>query len=200
VGVLVLACVVLATDAWGLRGRVPLLRATSTARVTGGWGLLGGLLLLSLVLAVRAPGSPSPAAAHAARQTPPPASGPAALAGVATASPVAPTTTPSPQPTPTPTVAPRRSPTASPPPVTFLNPPLWSPGGQFVTVSVRTSPLTACSIAVGYQPAPTLDPATSSGTGDVSWTWKVSRQAPTGTWPITVTCGRGTATTQIVLP
>jgi len=104
-----------------------------------------------------------------------------------------------PTPTPTPTATPRRTASPAPTTVTFLNAPLASRGGQTVTLLVRTTAGTASSIVVGYQPPPGLDPATSSSTGSVSWTWRVSRQASAGTYPITVTCGGGAATTQIVL-
>src|SRR5262245_18675028 len=197
-GVLVLACVVLAADAWGLRGRVPLLRSTDPARVAAAWGLAGCLLLAGLVLAVRSSAPSSPAGARTALRTPPQAQ--AALPAHLSPSPArpSPTPTPSPSPVPTPSPTPRRTPTPGPA-VTFLNAPLSSSRGQTVTLQVHTAPNTACSINVGYQPPPALNPATSSGTGAVSWTWRVSRQAADGSWPITVTCGGSTATAQIVL-
>jgi len=205
-GILVLACVVLKINPRGLRSHVPLLRSANPAHVTGGWLLIGCLVLFSLVLAVRPPGAPSTAGAHTARHIPPsaPLGGPTAVPGTTTPSPVAPTPSAEASPSPSPTPSPTRIPTSRPAPaataVTFLNAPLSSRGGQIVTLFVRTNPDTACSIEVGYpQPPPGLDPAMSSRTGDVSWTWRVSRQAPPGSYPITVSCGRAAATTQITL-
>jgi hypothetical protein len=69
--------------------------------------------------------------------------------------------------------------------------------GQRIAFSVRTTAHTACSIAIGYASAPALPPALPNAAGDASWTWIVGRQAPLGTWPITVGCGTGSGKTTI---
>ena len=205
-GSLVPASVALASGAWGMRRRVPLLGSAlgsaNPAHLAAGCAL-AACLLAGLVLGVRSAGSSPPAAGHPAGHARPPvlAAGPTAAPVLVSPSPppTAPAT-PSPSPSPTPSPTPLRTPTPAPPPIAFLNAPLSSVSqGQSVTLLVRTAPGTTCSIAVGYQPAPGLNPATANGAGQVSWTWRVSRQTQPGTWPITVTCGGSTATTQIVL-
>jgi hypothetical protein len=90
-------------------------------------------------------------------------------------------------------------PTPAPPAVRFLDAPLSVRPGQRVTLRARAEPDAECSIQVGYTGAPSLDTATADSDGSLSWTWRVSRQAPTGTWPITVSCGARTASTNITV-
>jgi micrococcal nuclease len=104
-------------------------------------------------------------------------------------------------------------PTASPPAtaspvtaqtvVTFLNAPLTVAHGQNATLKVRTAANTSCSIEVDYSSGPSsaagLAAKTSDGAGKVSWTWKVGTNTTRGSWPITVTYGRGSAQTHITV-
>jgi hypothetical protein len=67
------------------------------------------------------------------------------------------------------------------------------PGGA-ASISVKTLPGSACTIAVTYtdkkvsSTAAGLPPATADDFGTVSWDWVVDTWAPDGTWPATVTC------------
>ncbi len=99
----------------------------------------------------------------------------------------------------TPTPAPARQPRRAPPAVTFLDAPLSARLGQRVTLQAQAEPNTECSIQIGYAGAPVLGTATSDSSGGVSWTWRVSGRAPTGTWPITVACGSRTGSTSLIL-
>jgi micrococcal nuclease len=87
--------------------------------------------------------------------------------------------------------------------VTFVNAPLTVPHGQNATLQVKTAPNTSCSIEVDYKSGPStaagLVPKTSDGAGNVSWTWKVGANTTPGAWPITVTCGGGSAQTHITV-
>jgi micrococcal nuclease len=87
--------------------------------------------------------------------------------------------------------------------VTFLNAPLTVPHGQNATLQARTTPNTSCSIEVDYASGPStaagLVAKTSDGGGNVSWTWKVGTNTTRGSWPITVTCGSGSAQTHITV-
>jgi len=204
-GLLVLVTVVLAVDAWGLRGRVPLLRSHDMLHAAAGWAMIGGLLLGAAVLAGPAQASPS-SGSPTARVTAP--NSPRTVAPLPSAeppqNPAVIVESPSPSPTPSPTTSPSPTPTRSPSPspprgVTFLNAPLSARLGRPVSLAVLTAPNTSCSISVGYTSAPDLSNATSDSQGNVRWTWRVSRFAPAGTWPIVVSCGGVTATTQITL-
>jgi micrococcal nuclease len=109
--------------------------------------------------------------------------------------------------TPPATASPKPTPTVSPPPapvqtgVTFLNAPLTVARGQNATLQVKTAANTSCSISVVYKSGPStaagLGPATSDAAGNVAWTWKVGATTTPGAWPITVTCGSGSAQTKI---
>jgi len=85
--------------------------------------------------------------------------------------------------------------------VTFLNAPLTVGRGSNATLKAKTSPNTACSIEVDYKSGPStaagLVTKTSDSAGNVSWTWKVGANTTPGAWPITVTCGDGSAETHI---
>src|SRR5262245_22636269 len=97
----------------------------------------------------------------------------------------------------TPTPSPTRAPTALP--VVFINAPLSTERGEQVTVRVRTTAHTACTITIGYPSAPALSPDESGADGVAAWTWQVRKNAPRGTWPLAVTCGSSTASSQITI-
>lgn len=94
---------------------------------------------------------------------------------------------------------PRSSPLPTHVSIALLNAPLTAHRGRSVSLQARTTPSTLCSIDIGYASAPSLDPITSDAGGEVSWMWRVAGPAPTGTWPVTVTCGGASATTQLVV-
>jgi hypothetical protein len=115
--------------------------------------------------------------------------------------------TPTPHATPSPT-PPAPSPTPTPPApaqtvVTFLNAPLTVHRGSNATLQVKTAANTSCSIEVDYKSGPStaagLVTKNSDGAGSVSWTWKVGANTTPGSWPITVTCGDGSAQTHITV-
>ena len=87
--------------------------------------------------------------------------------------------------------------------VTFVNAPLTVKRGSNATLQAKTSANTSCSIEVDYKSGPStaagLVTKNSDGAGNVSWTWKVGANTTPGAWPITVTCGDGTAQTQITV-
>lgn len=63
--------------------------------------------------------------------------------------------------------------------------------GDEASVSVRTLPGSSCTIDIGYTDAPSSKDSgfalhTADEYGTVSWNWAVS--APTGSWPVKVTC------------
>jgi hypothetical protein len=103
----------------------------------------------------------------------------------------------------TPTVIP----VESPPPVVaqtvvmFVNAPLTAKRGSNAALQVKTVPNTSCSIEVDYKSGPStaagLVTKNSDGAGNVSWTWTVGANTTPGAWPIRVTCGNGSAQTQI---
>jgi len=162
--------------------------------------MVGFLIVTILTLAV--PGSLSASREHSSRPTSP-------LRHTAGASPVAvtprwtPATIPEvaapPTPTTIPVVAAPVTPRPTAQPVSFLNAPLSAQRSQTVTLRVKTAPNTACSIDVGYPSGTELDSAISDGAGNVSWTWRVGRHVPPGTWPIVVSCQPGTASTYITV-
>lgn len=191
-GIVTLGIVILATNAWNVRGRLPLLRSADPRVAAGGWVVVGGLVLVATILVLAAPGGLS-AGGNAARTSSPP--GPAAGPSLV---PVTPSPTPSLSPTPTarPVTA---TPRPTPPSVTFLNAPLSVQPGQTVTLRVATTRNTDCSISIGYPSGPDLDPATSDAAGNVSWTWRVGKHVDPGSWPVTVSCRSGTASTRIIV-
>jgi hypothetical protein len=117
-GLLTLATVVLATNAWELRGRVPLLRSRDAVHVAGGWSLVAGVLLLTGALAVPGHGPTSPARPQASRpastQAPSPTPAQATPSTVVAAPPPPPTLAPSH--TPAPHTIPAIAPTLRPAP------------------------------------------------------------------------------------
>lgn len=103
----------------------------------------------------------------------------------------------------TPTPPPTASPVAAQAVVTFVNAPLTVAHGSNATLQVKTAPNTSCSIEVDYKSGPStaagLVAKNSDGAGNVSWTWKVGANTTPGAWPITVTCGAGSAQTHITV-
>ncbi len=101
----------------------------------------------------------------------------------------------------TPTPISTASPVAAQTVVTLVNAPLTVARGHNATLQVKTAPNTSCSIEVDYKSGPStaagLGAATSDITGNVSSTWKVGANTTPGNWPIIVTCGSGSAQTQI---
>jgi uncharacterized protein with FMN-binding domain len=127
--------------------------------------------------------------------TTPLASVPSAVA--ATPSPVA--TTPSPVAT-TPSPAPVKSPApVQVVVVAFLNAPLTVARGNYATLQAKTAASISCSIEVDYSSgastAAGLVAKTSDSAGLISWSWKIGGNTSPGSWPITVTCGSGSART-----
>ena len=181
-GLLTLATVLLAADTWGLQSRVPLLRSEHPLLAGGAWGVIGGLLLLVAILALVGPGPSSSSRGRATLMAPRPL-------------PVAPASAPAT----IPATAPHVTATPTPESVAFLDAPLYVERGHTATLHARTAPNSDCSIEVGYPSPPDLDEATSDGSGIVSWSWRVGKRVEAGSWPITVSCGTGTGTTQITV-
>lgn len=192
---------VMALGIRALRRRVPLPGSWRPTRVVAGWILAGGLLACVALLTVLPHVLASPSGGLASGRSSP--SPPVASSPTASPSPP-PDATPAPvveDPSPVPArpSAPAGAPSPLAASVTFLNAPLAGRRGRSVSLEVRTTPGTVCSIDLGYASAPDLGPATSDAGGGVSWSWRVGGPAPSGSWPVTVTCGGATATTQIVL-
>ena len=103
----------------------------------------------------------------------------------------------------TPTPAESPTPVAAPTVVTLVNAPLTVKRGSNATLQAKTSANTSCSIEVDYMSGPStaagLVTKNSDGAGNVSWTWKVGANTTPGAWPITVTCGGGSAQTRITV-
>lgn len=162
--------------------------------------MVGFLIVTILTLTV--PGSLSTSRQHSSRPTSP-LRHTAAPSRAAVTPPRTPATIPAvaapPTPTTIPVVAAPVTPRPTAPPVSFLNAPLSAQQRQTVTLSVKTAPNTACSIDVGYPSETELDSAMSDGAGNLSWTWRVGNRVPPGTWPITVSCRTGTASTSITV-
>src|SRR5215472_1211886 len=142
------------------------------------------IVMLGVIIGLGTHGSPSGARWNTAGPTQPHAAGMAPAPTVyPQTTPVA--TTPTPLPTPTPIS------------VVFVNAPLTTDRGEQVTLRVRTAAHTPCSISIGYPNAPELSPVDSGADGTVAWRWQVRKNTPRGSWPIDVSCGSGTGTTQI---
>lgn len=106
-------------------------------------------------------------------------------------------TTPTPTPAPTPPPAP--GPTAggsSAITITSVTSPV-NPGAT-ATATAHAAGGASCSITVIYKSGPSsaqgLGPETADGSGAVSWTWTVGSRTTPGSWPVTVTCTGGGAT------
>ncbi len=71
--------------------------------------------------------------------------------------------------------------------------------GSSATLRARTAAGAACTITVVYKSGPSsaqgLGPKTADGSGAVSWTWTVGSRTTPGSWPVTVTCSAGDAST-----
>lgn len=125
---------------------------------------------------------------------------PAASNPPATPKPVA---SPKPKSTPKPTATPRptATPKPSPKPVALTVRIVASPGtvspGSYASVSAATSAGATCSIEVDYASGPSkaagLVMKTVPSSGTVSWTWKVGTRTTAGTWPVYITCQRGSS-------
>jgi len=66
------------------------------------------------------------------------------------------------------------------------------PGGQ-AYLAVKTNPGAVCVVAIMYyKTTPATDaglgPQTADDFGTANWDWKVSPAAPTGFWPVNITC------------
>jgi len=76
--------------------------------------------------------------------------------------------------------------------------------GATATVAARTTPGAQCSIVVRYKSGPSqaqgLGPKTAAANGDVSWSWMVGTRTTPGAWPVTITCGGASASTEVVVP
>lgn len=63
---------------------------------------------------------------------------------------------------------------------------------SYTTLTATTHEGARCSIEVDYASGPStaagLVDKTASGSGAVSWTWKIGGRTTKGTWPIYVTC------------
>jgi hypothetical protein len=188
--------VILATDVWGKRRRLPILGSENPRVAAGGWVVILSLVVVAMILALLARASPPPSREHSARLSLPPVR--TALPSPVAVTPSA-THIPSSTPATIPVAAPRTTPGPTSAGVSFLNAPLSAQRGQTVTLRVQTTPNTDCSISIGYPSAPGLDSATSDAAGTVSWTWTVAKHVRPGSWPITVSCRTGTASTQITV-
>lgn len=184
-GLIALASVILLTDALDLQSRVPILRSDRPLVAAAGWAVISALLLVAAIFVLVRPSSFLPSRERSATNlfAPP-------------AVPVRPSALTSPQPLTIPATAPPATP---PPAVAFLEAPLAAARGQTVTLGALTAPNTECSIDVGYPSGPQLESVRSDAAGNVSWTWRVGKRVPAGSWPITVSCRSGTASTQIVV-
>jgi hypothetical protein len=130
-GLLPLAMVVLATNPWGVRGRVPLIGSRNRVLAIGGWSLIGALLLVTEFFALSGAGALSglsqssvgnqaslgspPSASSAApppaqAALPPPAAAPAAPPAAAPPAPPAPAPAPAKAARPAPPAAPAATP------------------------------------------------------------------------------------------
>jgi hypothetical protein len=160
-----------------------------------GLGVADAAVLVATALSLLLPREASSGPRHTSRLAAPPLQTTGAFRDGLTPSPTA-----TPSPTPTTTLPAAGRPSQRPnPALTFVGAPLFAQHGQTVTLDVRTAPNTDCSIDIAYPSAPELNPATSDSTGYVSWTWKVGKHVQPGSWPITVSCRSGNASTQITV-
>ena len=71
--------------------------------------------------------------------------------------------------------------------------------GSTATVTATTTAGAACSVVVVYKSGPSkasgLGPTTAGTDGAVGWSWTVGSRTTTGSWPVTITCTIGGATT-----
>ena len=73
--------------------------------------------------------------------------------------------------------------------------------GANATAAVKTAARAQCSITVEYKSGPSsaigLGNKAASSSGAVSWTWKVGPGTTRGSWPVTVSCSKGDASSNI---
>ncbi len=105
---------------------------------------------------------------------------------------------------PTAAPAPPAQPTAPSGGVTITRAPGTVRRGATATVAARTAPGAQCSIVVRYKSGPSkaqgLGPKIADANGNVSWSWKVGTNTTPGAWPVTITCGGSSASTEVVVP
>jgi hypothetical protein len=74
--------------------------------------------------------------------------------------------------------------------------------GDNASATIKTNPGSWCTITVVYDKTASTDSGLTGKTADdfgsVSWTWTVDTTAPTGTWPVTVTCLRNKVSAVVV--
>lgn len=209
-GVLSLATVLLATNAWGIRSGMPVLKSGNPLVAGIGWSAIAIILIAAAAWEQPPTGPSSQSASSIVARTPasspsvPVSSGSTSVPTATHSSNPTPSPTPSPIPTPTPTPTPKPSPSPAPPaetPITFVNGPLTASPGQTVTLYVKTSPGANCTITVNYASGPStaggLTPKNADGAGNVSWTWKVGTRTAPGSYAIDVSCGNSTAATTL---
>jgi hypothetical protein len=64
--------------------------------------------------------------------------------------------------------------------------------GDNAMINVKTNPTSTCKIVVAYNNVAEADsglmPKKADNFGTVGWAWTVPKNAPLGSWPVTVTC------------
>jgi hypothetical protein len=93
-GVFPLAIVVLATNTWKLRDRVPLLRSRAPVQAIAGWAVIGALFIVTELVAFSGLGQPSPAGQRVALVSRAPASSTASLPSQSVSAPAPPAPAP----------------------------------------------------------------------------------------------------------
>ena len=226
-GLVVLAVVLLVSNAWNIRSRLPLLGSSRRQVSVAGWAIVAALFVSTWAWAAAETPTSSRATSlksgtggvgggtlsttkpeSASTPSPKATSTPTSTPTPTTPTP-SPTSTPTPAPTPRPaTPAPIQPAPVQPAPVqaatvAFVNAPLSARHGTATTLIVKTSPNTGCSIEVDYKSGPStaqgLGPKTSDAAGNVSWTWIVGSRTTLGQWPIYVTCGSASGQTHITV-
>ena len=88
-------------------------------------------------------------------------------------------------------------------PVTITKQPGTVARKETATVGAKTAPGASCEITVQYKSGPSsaagLEPKKAGTDGAVTWSWKIGDSTAQGTWPVTVTCGGGTAETSVTV-
>lgn len=84
--------------------------------------------------------------------------------------------------------------------IEYLSTPI-APGSP-ASMTVATVATSTCNISVTYNKVASVDPGlkpkTADDFGNVSWDWTVPASAPTGTWPVKVTCVRGAKSAVVI--
>lgn len=197
-------------DRSGSPATAPVAAKSSGCTPAGCGALVVGLLVIGAIANLVGGGSPSAtpgvggtsppgAALLGAGPTDVPDATPSAEPSATAATP--PTATPKPVATPKPTAAPK--PTAKPAAlsVSLVAAPGTVSPGSYATVSVRTSGGATCSIVVDYASGPSkasgLVTKVAPSSGLLSWTWKVGTRTSAGTWPVYITCQRGSSSASV---